>query len=169
MKKHIQSKLIRDEVLKRLSYNPETGELLWIAESRFGCNRKKGQVAGSDKGNGYRQISIMGEKHNAHRLIWFMHYGTWPVNDIDHINGDRADNRIANLRDVPRMTNLHNMQKKRANSSCSLLGVTKKGDKYFAQIVSDYKWHGLGWWATEIEAHEAYLAAKERLHDKAAA
>ena len=84
-----------------LSYVPETGDLIWkeVASSVNNVIRATGTVAGS-LGNGYMMIQNYsnGKQYNyrAHRIVWFINYGEVP-NILDHINGNRADNRLENL------------------------------------------------------------------------
>lgn len=82
-----------------MRYDRETGHFF---------NRKTGQKIGYDNGLGYRQISLPGNKKAyAHRLAWLFEHGKWPDNDIDHLNHDRSDDRISNLRDIPHRENMH--------------------------------------------------------------
>src|SRR5689334_22074801 len=100
---------------KLLDYDPETGLFRWKARSpamfdgnATRCNRWNGRLAGKEAGNvrgdGYRSIDVGNIKYLAHRLAWALHHGEEPI-EIDHINGDRGDNRYANLREVTRTEN----------------------------------------------------------------
>lgn len=81
-----------------LRYDADTGELRWrVSRAR---TAKAGQVAGSMNRNGYRQLRVDGAFYRAHRLIWKLVTGTDPAEFIDHVNGDKADNRWANLREA---------------------------------------------------------------------
>ena len=96
------AKLIPDSVRDVLSYDPETGVFTWIDNYH---KSKIGTVAGSlQKSLGYIKIGINGTYFSAHRLAWFFVHGEQPY-IIDHINHDRADNRIANLRNVDYVLN----------------------------------------------------------------
>jgi hypothetical protein len=89
-----------------LKYNPETGDIIWIKKpnDRVQINN----IAGNLKPDNYLSIKFKGKAYLAHRLAWFLYYGKWPKNQIDHINGIRNDNRINNLRDVTsRQNNLN--------------------------------------------------------------
>jgi hypothetical protein len=94
---------------ERLKYDPETGAITCrlTGERRFM----------SVHTNGYLYGKIAGQKHYAHRIAWLLANGEWPSGDIDHINGDRTDNRALNLRDVPHALNQRNMKRSKANSS----------------------------------------------------
>jgi hypothetical protein len=98
----------------------------------------------------------------AHRLAWFYSYGKWPVDQIDHINGDRTDNRLINLREA---TNAENAQNKRIRAGKSgFCGVRKENSKWLAEIKVNYKPIRIGLFNTPEEAHQAYIAAKRKFH-----
>lgn len=95
------------EILRSLfSYDPCTGEFRRLTNRG---SLKIGDIAGTISPQGYVYISVK-KAYPAHRLAWLHVHGDWPKGDIDHINRNRKDNRIANLRDVPRSTNVHNSQ-----------------------------------------------------------
>ena len=102
---------------------------------------------------GYFMGSILNRPYTAHRVIWAMHYGEWPKKQIDHINHNRADNRIINLRDVTAGENSRNMRKKPDNKS-GVLGVywNKSKNKWSAQIVVDGKQQYLGYFMCKKSA-----------------
>jgi len=110
---------------KFLKYYPKTGCFAWIA------GRLSGRVAGSQSGKRYWYIQFRGHKFPAHRLAWFFENGEWPDGDIDHINGDKQDNRIANLRPASRSENLWNSKKRKDN---------KTGEKNVFWLARDNKW-----------------------------
>jgi hypothetical protein len=112
-------------IQERLDYDPETGVFLWRYcddMPRRWNTRYAGTVAGVDVGNGYRRIGIGGKMHGAHRLAWLIVTGEWPDAEIDHINGDRSDNRIANLREVSCTENGRNKAMPKNNTS-GVIGV----------------------------------------------
>ena len=80
-----------------LRYDPDTG-FLWWRVHRTGPARA-GDRAGWERGaNGWGGLKVLGRGYQAHRICWLLHYGVWPDGDIIHINGDKADNRIDNLK-----------------------------------------------------------------------
>jgi hypothetical protein len=142
------------------SYAPETGVIV----------RKNGlgnASAGYVQKNGYRYINIRGVGLlRAHRLAWLLFYGEWPALFVDHINGDRADNRLENLRLV---TPTHSAQNKRRATSTSLTGLLgvatdKARGRFMARITVDGVRKFIGAYKTPEEAHAAYVEAKRRLH-----
>lgn len=150
-----------------LNYNSDTGVFVWLRPT--GRRAKAGDIAGSAEGRGYWAIRIQTARYKAHRLAWLYHYGVWPEGDIDHINSNKQDNRIANLRDVDRSTNIQNLKAAKSHNSSGLLGVVldrskKTARKYTARIVYGGRQHSLGYFNTPEEAHAAYVAAKRDHH-----
>lgn len=145
-----------------LHYEPATGIFTWKISN---SNRVKvGDVAGSLNGPGYLQIMICSRKYKAHRLAWLHYYGTWPKGQIDHINQDKTDNRIANLRDVSQKQNLQNKGKYQVNTS-GHTGVYwyKRISKWQAKIKHNYKLIHLGYF-DDLEAAIAARKAAEKLY-----
>lgn len=155
---------IAAEVRKRLSYDPLTGEITWIAprSSTF-----IGKPAGRIGKQGYRVIHVQHALLQGHRIAWLLYYGKWPKNDIDHINGIRSDNRISNLRDVPRRVNRENMRKAMPSNKCGYMGVTRsRGSKrWAAKITVKGEIKFLGCFDTPELAHAAYVDAKRKYHE----
>jgi hypothetical protein len=151
-----------DRAKELLTYDPDSGLFTWRV-SRRGPARA-GETAGSNC-HGYVLLKLDGEAVFAHRLAWLVVYGTWPTNDIDHINGRRDDNRIANLRDVSRAVNLQNRRSAHRRSLSGLLGVKKNHGGWSASITTAGRRKHLGTFKTADEAHSIYLAAKRQLHE----
>lgn len=161
--------LSKSRLSELLNYDPDTGVLTWTT-TRRGQNgfSNAGQVAGGLRNaGGYIRISIDGNSYQAHTLAWLLVYGVLPAGDIDHINGQKADNRIANLRDVSRSVNLQNMRKPRSTNTTGYLGVSffKRTGKFTAEITTNYKKKNLGYFSTAEEASAAYLKAKREQHE----
>jgi len=111
-------------------------------------------------GNGYVQMRHAGTLIKSHRLIWMLHYGYTPI-ILDHINGDKTDNRIENLREVTHRENLQNQQRHREGK---LPGIRMATGKYWAQIQAQGKIVHIGPYTTEKDAASAYEAACNNLH-----
>ena len=147
-----------------LHYDPDTGALTWrVAPSN--CV-KAGSVAGAITAYGYVQVSVDSTLHRAHRLAFLYMVGEIPPNAVDHVNGDRADNRWCNLRLATPSENQQNLRGPLSNSKSGLLGVSwhARGKKWQAQIKVDAVKHHLGCFTDKHEAHAAYLKAKAELH-----
>lgn len=146
-----------------LHYDLDTGVFTWL---RPLSNRvRSGDKAGQPGADGYWRINVAGQSYLAHRLAWLYVTGRWPVQQIDHKNNIRNDNRFSNLRDVSPSMNLENQQKPRSNNSTGFLGVShgKKG-RFRAIIKADGRYVALGTYDTPEEAHAVYLAAKRASH-----
>jgi hypothetical protein len=146
-----------DRLKGLLSYDPSTGVFVRLVRT---SNRVRvGDAAGSRDANGYLCIRVGGKTVKAHRLAWLYMHGCWPTGEVDHINGDKSDNRIANLRDVSKSVNQQNRR--------SVRGYSRDGGRWKAQIRANGRCLHLGCFSTEQEAHAAYLAAKVNFHEQA--
>jgi hypothetical protein len=155
--------LTAERINELLTYDPGTGVFRWKVERRRG--RAVGSVAGSTDSYGYRQICIDGSKRLAHRVAWTLSSGKWPDGEIDHINGDRSDNRIANLREASRQVNTQNTRAARKDSKTGMTGTwTTPYGQHCARITVDGKEIYLGVFPSLEEAHAAYVTAKRQLH-----
>lgn len=145
------------ELADRLDYNPETGVFLWKNGPR------KGREAGWVRRDGYLEIHL-DKSYLAHRLAWLFVHGSFPPDQIDHINGVKTDNRIANLRAASHRENQQNKRRANATNSTGVLGANRYGKKFHAQISVNNRNLHIGYFDTPEEAHEAYVQAKRRLH-----
>jgi hypothetical protein len=145
-----------------LRYDPDTGHFWWLVKLGLKC--KMNAPAGNAMRNGYRRITIDGAPYQSHRLAIFMTTGEWPPVDVDHINADRADNRLANLRLASRRQNQGN--RPGHSKLGNLKGTYQKGSKWVARIAVNYRHVHLGMFHTQEQAHEAYMkAAREHFGD----
>ena len=157
------SELTAERANELFSYDPDTGALTWKidASRKF----KAGTLAGTARPpDGRRIVCVNYRRHYAYRIIWLMTHGEWPSGEVDHINGDPADNRLTNLRAVPRNINRQNERRARKDSKTGILGVSPSRGKFAAYIEVDGINKGLGRFATPEQAHAAYVAAKRQLH-----
>jgi hypothetical protein len=112
---------------------------------------------------GYWKIGVDGHRYHAHCLAWLYMTGEWCELDIDHRNGDRADNRWSNLREATRTQNNGNGKRPR-NNSTGFKGVHffKQTGRYQAGITVDGRRQHLGYFSDPEDAHAAYLNAAEK-------
>jgi hypothetical protein len=162
MKKQYITDVTAAQVAAVLSYDPLTGLFTWAA--RNGGRSSVGATAGYVNRAGYGCIGINKREFKAHRLAWLCIHGRWPAQEIDHINGIRTDNRIANLREASRLENMHNVHAEYKNS----MGVTgirrTPSGRYSSRINVAGRSEFLGCFITPEEARAAYLAAKRERH-----
>lgn len=156
--------LCAEKVASILSYDPDNGEFRWLRTGNRAM--RSGDRAGSIHPRGYVHIKIGGYSYAAHRLAWLLVYGAWPAKDLDHKNGVRRDNRIANLRECAGpVENNQNVRRYASNKSGAHgVGWHKASGKWRARISVGGKQHNLGVFASAEDAAEAYRAAKSRLH-----
>jgi hypothetical protein len=145
-----------------LRYEPETGDFYWI--HRDTDQKKLGLNASIVRSHGYLNICIDSQYYYTHRLAWFYVHGEWPK-VIDHINGDKTDNRIENLRSVDQRCNVQNVLKVRKHNDSGVLGARKTKYGFQTSVRIDGKNHYLGHYKTAEEAHNVYLKAKRELHE----
>jgi hypothetical protein len=155
--------LTADRIRAILHYDPETGVFTRLTNIRqFRAGECAGFLYGRNKC--YRAIKIEQRIYHAHRLAWLYVHGRWPADQIDHINGDGRDNRIANLREATNSENAQNKQRPRAGSKTGVLGVSLKGKRFRAILNVCGRQKFLGLFDTPQEAHEAYVKAKRAAH-----
>lgn len=148
-----------------LHYDPETGFCYW--KNRTGKQRHlNDKPAGSQQKSGYLHIVLDGKYYYVHRIAWLLATGIWPDRNIDHINGNKADNRWCNLRLANQSQNVANSKKSKANTS-GFKGViwSKQHKSWLAQIMIRRKHIHLGSYATPEAASKAYQVAA-KLHFK---
>lgn len=157
-----------DRIKQLMTLDPNTGILQWRdAES---CRRAGkspqwvGRFAGkpaltATNGSGYKTGTVDGYRVVAHRVIWAMHNGTWPQDNIDHISGKRAQNQVSNLREVTLAQNQKNMKRNKRNTT-GIAGVSqdKKTLRFRAKVGNVYS----EYFATIEEAAAAVLVARAK-------
>jgi hypothetical protein len=154
-----------------LDYCRETGVLTWKLRDRdlfqtdkhwkWWNKRFSGTRAFPVTNNhGYMTGAIFGRKFSAHRVCWLIHTGSWPNGDIDHIDGNKANNAIKNLRDCSTQQNMRN-QRKSSRNTTGITGVYwhKRANKWTAAVGIDGKVKSLGYFKNKEDAAEARLSA----------
>lgn len=146
--------LTHDRVRELLHYDQETGVFTWRAKAAR--QTIVGSVAGCITGAGYIVIRIDGNLHYAHRLAWLWQKGCHPESLLDHINRDKTDNRILNLREA-------NHQENMWNSSSTGFYWRKRRSKWHARICSNGRVINLGYFDCMLAARAAYLRARKEM------
>ena len=153
--------ILTQEFLKE-HFEYRDGHLWWIKPR---SNRVKiGQQFGCYHVRGYRDGRLKGKLYKEHRLIWLYHYGVWPKDQLDHINGIKDDNRIENLREASHQQNMFNRKSYGKTSKYKGVSWHKQRKKWVAQYHYKRKVYHIGLYETEEEAAEAYRKATEHLH-----
>lgn len=137
-----------------VTYNPESGDVIGVGGLPVKSKHRNGYLVVSVRSNGKSYYLL------AHRVAWFLYYGELPKNFIDHVDGNKTNNKIENLRDVTHLQNIHNIHGFKGYS------WNEKLKKYGANITVNGKKYRLGHYKTEQEAHEAYLKGKQKYHLK---
>ena len=149
-----------DKVKSEIRYCSYSGQFYWL-KYRAGRNDQPGHVGSG----GYLKICINRKIYLAHRLAWFLYYGRFPSKQIDHIDGDRLNNKISNLREASSTQNNRNASLRSDNKS-GVRGVCWKNreQKWHAQISVDKKNISIGYFISLDEAKQAYAIASEKYH-----
>lgn len=154
--------LLQKDLQSILDYDPLTGVVKW---KTVRSNMVKNSIAGSTNNRGYKQISLNSKTYFLHRVIWVLMFGNIPKGFyIDHINGNKTDNRLENLRLA---TNSQNQQNRPApkNSSSGYRGVTwhKQAQKWMARICYNKQRKTIGLFDTAENAYKAYKDEAKKL------
>jgi len=152
--------LSQDRLKSLLVYDAESGVFRWRVDR---SNKKCGQIAGYvNPTMGYVQIGVDYKLHSGHRLAWLYVNGRWPASQhLDHVNGDRADNRIDNLREASASQNIANSKLSKANKT-GFKGVSLNRNRFVAQIMVGRKTIRLGSFSVLEDAYQTYSDASRR-------
>jgi hypothetical protein len=152
-------------VRELFDYDPLTGVL--VRRVNVGRKFKAGSKVGSLETWGYMRTKVDEVDCQVHRLVWLHVHGEWPKGQIDHINGDKTDNRLANLREATAELNSQNQRKAMPGNRVGVLGVSpsdKTSGRWRARIKCGGRIVNLGNHPSPEAAHAAYIEAKRKLH-----
>lgn len=146
----------KDQLEKLFNYDHSTGALLNRAGKYI-----DGEAGHFDATTGYRRVSINNKKYYTHRVIWAMLHGEWPEGQIDHVNHNKVDNRISNLRLCSHKDNGRN-QKKASNNTSGVTGVywDNRYSRWMAAIMIDGINKFLGYFEDKEEAAQCRKRAE---------
>jgi len=142
---------------KELRYEPDG--TLWFCKSGSGV--KLGKPVGSKTPCGYRQCTLGGVQKKVHHVVWYIHKGYWPKN-LDHINKNKSDNRVENLREGVSVNN-HNRNMPLPSSNVVGAHWVKRKKKYKSQICVNKKRIHLGYFNCPTAASIAYHLEKQKV------
>lgn len=156
-----QASLSHQSLLRELTYYPETGHFVRRVDT--GGREVSGNVAGTLHPDGYIHIMVLGLIFKAHRLAWFYVHGTWPPDQIDHINRIKDDNRIENLRLATATINNRNITRRKDNGSgVTGVGYEPRTMNWRARISVNGKQIYLGNFSSKEQAIKARQAAEKK-------
>jgi hypothetical protein len=143
-----------EKLISLLDYNMDTGIFTWKVNRG---SKHIGDTAGGLTSEGYSRLMVDGIEYRAHRLAWFYCFKEWPELEIDHIDGNRSNNRLDNLREATRTENSYNTGIKSTNIT-GIKGITfyKRTGKYQAKIRIKGKVTHLGYFDSADKAKTAY-------------
>lgn len=155
----MNNRITKKRLLELLDIYPDTGIARWKVWRPNGV--KVGDVAGSNKGDGYLRICLDNRRYGVHNIIWFFVNGTWPRR-IDHEDRDTTHNWIENLRVASRAQNMHN-SKVRSDNRSGLKGVSLRANgTYEATVTVGGKKIYSERFNSKIDAHRAYCVVAKR-------
>jgi len=155
----LATKLTPERARELFRYDPLTGEFSRrISVGRFSAGSRAGYNS-----DGYRRVGIDGRPYRVHRVIWLMMTGRWPNDVIDHINGNRSDNRFCNLRELSRSENAR-IRHPNPNKGSGVPGVGENADtgEFVATLRVGRRTHHLGTYATLEQAVTAWRKAEQK-------
>lgn len=146
-----------EAIRKIMSYDAQAGIISWLAVGKG--------IAGLADERGYIKIYMLRKQYRAHRVAWLLHYGEWPSSSIDHIDMDKANNKMSNLRLATKSQNSCN-KAVQSNNTSGFKGVTynARDGFYQARIRLNGKTHSLGYFKDAAEAGAAYNKHVPSIH-----
>lgn len=150
-KLNVPDKVYLDKIKSNYTYDRSTGHI----SSNYRPSKTR-----SPNNLGYLNINIRSDKdircYKVHHVVWFFEYGSWPNTQIDHINGDKADNHYTNLRSCTQRENVQFYLINKGGKASAFLGVTQNGRNWRAKIAFKGKVIELGTFICELDAADAY-------------
>ena len=142
-----------------LRIEQKEGKLIWRRGARFGFE------AGTVDKTEYKRFKLKGKMYYSHRVMWALHHGEMPAQEIDHINGFRQDNRIHNLRLCSRSENQANQKRSVKNKTGHKdVSYVEKLGLYRVRVSFNNKRHEFGYYKTLEDAAQAATFARKALH-----
>jgi len=139
-------------------YDPETGKFFWLVSSRYKV--LIGDEAGYFDGK-YNRLAYAGKQYKSARVAWLMMTGKWPVDQIDHINQVKTDDRFCNLREA---TNAQNVCNAKVRGRSSVRGIFKRAYGYQVYLHKGFKHFYIGSFKNLEDAVKARNFASQKLH-----
>jgi len=159
----VKKMITQSELKDVVDYCPDTGVFTWKVSLSY--RGKAGTIAGNVRKDGYWRIMIRNKMYYSHRLAWLYVHGEFPICYIDHINHNKSDNRIENLRNADTFSNAHNIKKFSTNTS-GHKGICwhKKAKKWMARFKCRGKVYYLGVYSDIEEAVKVYEENAKKYH-----
>jgi len=157
--------LTQSRLKELLEYNTETG--IFTRKISIGSRGMSGNIVGTNHGGGYLTVQIDKKLFYLHRLAWLFVHGEFPKKFIDHIDHNKKNNKIKNLREVSKSGNGQNQIKVTSrNKGANYLGVSfdKRRGVYYAKIQNLGIQKYLGTFETQEDAFARYLEEKRIIH-----
>tara|TARA_R110002153_G_scaffold155350_1_gene307386 strand:+ start:250 stop:750 length:501 start_codon:yes stop_codon:yes gene_type:complete len=152
-----------DLLITLIDYNKNNGLLKW--KDITGRGKKKHEPGSVHKKTGYKRLTVLGRTLSHHRVAWALHYSEQPPKIIDHIDGDKTNNKISNLRSGIESLNQQNQTNPHSRNKTSIyIGVSLFKGRWRAKIYHNKKYYFLGYFKSEVEARDAYIKEKRNLH-----
>lgn len=155
-----------DSLREWFDYEPDTGRFRWKKRPGACAHASVGDIAGYRNADGYIVLTVRRTRLRAHHVAWAFMTGAWPVEQMDHINGCRDDNRWKNLRCVTASENAQNRLGVRSDSKVGFRNVirVKKTGRFAAVVRVNGQKRQFGTFSTPQEAYAAATEAKRRVH-----